>query len=69
VSADNNAKRVNRGDKTAAEFLVFMQKTIQPIERNQFEAALEQAKQLAAEIGRGQYRGPCTAFRSVSRIT
>jgi hypothetical protein len=36
VAADNNAKRVNGGDKTAAEFSVtaFTKKTIQPIERN-----------------------------------
>ena len=36
VAADNNAKRVNGGDETAAEFfvMVFMSKTIQPIERN-----------------------------------
>ena len=35
VAADNNAKWVNGCDKTAAEFFVtvFMQKTIQPVER------------------------------------
>jgi len=35
VTADSNAKRVNRGGKIAAEFLVtaFVWKTIQPIER------------------------------------